>query len=773
MSAAARGGRQAVPAAARERDPRALLPVDWAAAWMVAAAIFAAPLLAGGFPVPTHFSFLPADGLWTYLQDLGTPITTGLAALAFAVLAWREARRPVAIGGVAGLSVATGLLAALAILSISRSLSLYRSLDTAAVLLAGIMLAGVASRLTRDRAAWCALLIAIVAAAAAVSAIGINEYLTNWKQGAVQHRSFATFANPNFLAGYLDMVLPVTAAAYAAARVSAGRWLFGAALALQSACVLLTGSRAGVGIAILALVVWLALSFATRADTGLRHRIGLSIVVFLAAAVVASTPTMRRITGFNAGHEVGRPTVAAAFANTAAAESHSTEFRRWTWIGALRAIAANPILGFGLGDFEVAYPRYAVTAFTAHAHNSYLQWTDETGIPSAVCLLCALAAATAFAAHVLIVGRAQAATEPPALSGPAPSGPRPAGLSALSGVLDAPRLLLCALLAGIAASMLDSLFESAWYIVATLFTLCLTLALLVALARDIAPLATQTPRPLGRLPVILGACAAALVLWRSVATAAAQCDINAGAGALAVDHNPQAAIDQYRAAEGADPLDPEIRLDLAELYQTIGDPTAASREVEAAVRHAPVGKTLYRLGKLRLSQGDLAAAIDAFHRALQVEPDNLQTLRALAETQLQAGHAADAADAYQQMATLELEPYGTVRAVPERVETDFAYAHAGLGDIAFGERHYSDAATDYARAAAVLRQYWPTRSMETNELMSQQKRQGLADLYDHVVSQEQLSFQRIGAAADAKQAAEELAKVRADREADAAKMPQP
>ena len=50
------------------------------------------------------------------------------------------------------------------------------------------------------------------------------------------------------------------------------------------------------------------------------------------------------------------------------------------------------LLGTGVGTFQIAYARYAETAFTLHAHNSYLQWMGETGIPGMLFLLTGLAA---------------------------------------------------------------------------------------------------------------------------------------------------------------------------------------------------------------------------------------------------------------------------------------------------------------------------------------------------------------------------------------------
>ena len=60
---------------------------------------------------------------------------------------------------------------------------------------------------------------------------------------------------------------------------------------------------------------------------------------------------------------------------------------------ALRAIASNPWLGFGLGSFESVFRLYRDPTFTMwfqHAHNDYLEIAIELGIPAALMLLTAL-----------------------------------------------------------------------------------------------------------------------------------------------------------------------------------------------------------------------------------------------------------------------------------------------------------------------------------------------------------------------------------------------
>jgi O-antigen ligase len=58
--------------------------------------------------------------------------------------------------------------------------------------------------------------------------------------------------------------------------------------------------------------------------------------------------------------------------------------RREMALSAIEMARARPGMGFGLGTFESAYPAYQVLDFglrVDHAHNDWLEWTAEGGIP--------------------------------------------------------------------------------------------------------------------------------------------------------------------------------------------------------------------------------------------------------------------------------------------------------------------------------------------------------------------------------------------------------
>ena len=68
-------------------------------------------------------------------------------------------------------------------------------------------------------------------------------------------------------------------------------------------------------------------------------------------------------------------------------ESHMGANRLSFWMDTTRLIRDHPLLGSGLGTFPVDYPieqtSYA-RAFVSHAHNDYLEFASELGLPCAL-----------------------------------------------------------------------------------------------------------------------------------------------------------------------------------------------------------------------------------------------------------------------------------------------------------------------------------------------------------------------------------------------------
>ena len=517
-------------------DRRALSPLDRVSLAFVCIALLLAPLCAGLFATPRLGLDPPHDAL-SRLQTAGPSLMGILVAFATLVAVWREWRRPVAIGLVSGLAGGATLLCAWAGVSLVAHLPISsQGLNAWMMLIASGAAGGLISRLGRDRKALMALLLIVAAAGSLGAGVGVREYLEHWKQGDGGHRVFGTFVNPDFLAGYLLLTLPTTLSCFVSARERLSRLLLGVGVFLQTACLLVTGSRAGVGMLFVVVLAWLLLLWRAQVLRGSGRQVGMGLALMFVSALLASTPLLLRVGGQQKSG--GGPALSAAsIAAASEAQGHSGKFRQYTWTGTLRMARANLLTGTGIGSYETAYPRYATTAFTAHAHNSFLQWTAEMGLPGAILLLTTLASASAFAAYTLFLNapssRAKANTNAPPLELINENGEKKAASAPPLPLVSTPplpygfvepRILLAGLLAAVISTSLHSLFDSDWYVVATGLTLGATLGLMVAQARDLAPLATQRPRPLSRPMLIACGLTALLLLWRGATTYLARFD---------------------------------------------------------------------------------------------------------------------------------------------------------------------------------------------------------------------------------------------------------
>jgi O-antigen ligase len=729
------------------RNPRALNRLDWIALSLLAVVLVLAPLWAGSFTNMPQSAPYPSGNPFAFGGSVGMPLALMLVGLAAGLTAWREWKRPVAIGAVPGLAGACVLMGSWATLSLVRGFTPAIGLNALAMLLCILLTGGLVSRLTRDRNALFALLGAVLIGGTLVATFGLREYIEFYKQHDLAHRTFSSFANPDFLAGYLLLTIPITLAAFVTARERMLKLLLGLGLAFQSACLLLTGSRSGVAMLLVALVAWLA--FVAFAG-GLRRQgraIAVGLTVFAVGALLGLAPTLAR---FGTVEVTNQQTGRITQQSVAEAQSNSGQFRRWTWDGTVHMALSNPLLGTGIGTFEVAYPRYAETAFTLHAHNGYLQWLAETGLPGGLFLLAALAASTAFATHTLRLQRFRLKED---IADESTDNPFFGDCS----------LLLAGLLAGVLAALLHNLFDSDFYLVGTAITFAAVIGLMVGLSRDLAPLGTQRPQPLGKEMIGFTLLLAVFLLWRSSAALSVRTHIATGEEATA-----ETAVEAYRAAAAADPLDGDPPLYLAQAQQRLQRPEEALTALQTSVRAAPTGKALYRLGQFYAATGDTASAIALLERARQREPRNPQTLHALAKALLSAGKTGQAAAVYHQITALETMPYGTVRAMPELVETEFAYAHGALGDIAADSGQWSEAAAEYALADRVMAEYWRKRKLDVNGNRSAEKKADLLRLYEVVFTRRQEALEHLGQRGKAGEIAALQATFRKERDADQA-----
>jgi O-antigen ligase len=170
----------------------------------------------------------------------------------------------------------------------------------------------------------------------------------------------ATFANPNILAGYMLMVLPL---AWAAAAEATGLrrlgWLV--TILLFAGILLLTFSKASW----ILLGVLIALWGLARLSIGWTLGLGTVSGMVVGVALLLLTPIIR--------------TLLFIFPDSREA---SVDTRLGLWWAAVTAFLERPLLGFGMDGFAgaTAAVRYGLLADLTRAHNMYLQALVDLGL---------------------------------------------------------------------------------------------------------------------------------------------------------------------------------------------------------------------------------------------------------------------------------------------------------------------------------------------------------------------------------------------------------
>ena len=177
------------------------------------------------------------------------------------------------------------------------------------------------------------------------------------------------FLNRDHYAAFVELVLPIV---LFEAITDRRKMFFGAGMAgAMLASVIAGGSRAGSVLVILESATVILLM--SRRDVRLtRKTIGVcaALLVLCSLVFTAVVGWSRLLKGLQ--------------------EPNPFRGRREMLIATVAMARARPWSGFGLGNFENAYPGYAI--FDAgevvdHAHNDWAEWTAEGGVPFLGCLL--------------------------------------------------------------------------------------------------------------------------------------------------------------------------------------------------------------------------------------------------------------------------------------------------------------------------------------------------------------------------------------------------
>jgi O-antigen ligase len=181
---------------------------------------------------------------------------------------------------------------------------------------------------------------------------------------------FGPYVNRNHFAGFAEMIIPVALVPLVLGKVRRERVFLVALFAVVPIVALfLSASRGGIISFVFEMVILLALLLIHRIRG--KHVVVGGIVVLCAVTAVSWIGVQQLLTRFS-------------LQNVEVSTGKRTAMRRGTW----HLFLEHPIIGTGLGSFEMVYPPYDSLydgKVVSHAHNDYLEGLAETGLIGGLC----------------------------------------------------------------------------------------------------------------------------------------------------------------------------------------------------------------------------------------------------------------------------------------------------------------------------------------------------------------------------------------------------
>ncbi len=575
--------------------------------------------------------------------------------------------------------VVWGILFVLMIVSCLLGESAYPGIREILLFASGLAGFWVATKLGMDGRFRAALLMVVSLTAFAVCLFAIRDFAINSGGGssfwqALMHptdenRLFGTFANPNFFSGFIVLVLPVTLAYCVTQRGTAAVVAF-VAFGVELACLLLTAAKFGIVAGVVGMVVFVGLALWRGGWKIVNRRAVVTAAIVGVLVLVVFSASLRT--------RVGE-------AQSGGAQAHSTTFRIYTWKATVGMIKANPILGTGPGTFETAYPRYTIAGTTKHAHQAYLQFAAENGVPALIVFLAVLAMCVVRPAFLPDAEQIPTPTPQPVKKGKQPQPDKFAFIDQLVTPQSWP-VLSAGIAGGLAASMARNLVDSDWYILG----IWLPFWILAGVLLSGKKIATSSPKIAPRV-----AWAAAFLALAVVAATQYGADYTAPSPEqLAYAYstgNVSSLTESYRAASKLSPLNPEDHRELGKLL-SVSDPSESDREFAEAIRLAPKdGQNYFAQGMMLLRTGKLQEAIESLRQAQRYAPKSTQIIYTLAEAYQKQGRTIEYEQALRDLLATENTPYEQLKGVPEMVDVRYAFAHSYFAKkaMAAGNPHES------------------------------------------------------------------------------------
>ena len=210
-----------------------------------------------------------------------------------------------------------------------------------------------------------------------VSIFGILQYLTfngklYWlrvmRYGGIP---FGPYVNRNHFAGFAEMVIPMALVPLVLGKVRRERiFLVGLFTLVPIVALFLCASRGGIVSFAVELLILLLLLLVRRVHS--KHMMLGGLVVLCAVMAVSWIGVKQVLERF------------AGIQSLEVSTGKRTAMRRDTW----RLFLDHPLLGTGLGTFEMVFPPYDSLydgKIANHAHNDYLEVLAETGLLGGLC----------------------------------------------------------------------------------------------------------------------------------------------------------------------------------------------------------------------------------------------------------------------------------------------------------------------------------------------------------------------------------------------------
>lgn len=241
------------------------------------------------------------------------------------------------------------------------------------------VLALVALSATYLRTAWQVQMVvwAIIGATVAEALLGYIQWVASAGlagSGSDGMRVFGTFGQPNPYAGFLNFGLVLALALVFFGREVRERWVAGGASALLIGAQALAASRGALLGLIVAMVAMVVVGWRRERQAAFIAAVGVPLLVIGWITRIIPARIQRAI--------LDQVRINDALSGTVTAANFSTVERIAHWIAGVRMFLAHPLLGVGAGNYNAAYPRYALPDWPdalGHAHNYYINAAAETG----------------------------------------------------------------------------------------------------------------------------------------------------------------------------------------------------------------------------------------------------------------------------------------------------------------------------------------------------------------------------------------------------------